>query len=62
VGKGWAALPGAIFILFQASQRDLKAPAKNQPRRNEEREEGTERNLRALRFFVVDFHYFGAPT
>ena len=28
---------------------------KNQPRRNEEREESTEKNLRALRFFVVDF-------
>jgi hypothetical protein len=28
---------------------------KNQPRRNEEREEITEKNLRALRFFVVDF-------
>jgi len=28
---------------------------KNQPRRNEGREERTEKNLRALRFFVVDF-------
>jgi hypothetical protein len=27
----------------------------NQPRRNEEKEERTEKNLRALRFFVVDF-------
>jgi hypothetical protein len=27
----------------------------NQPRKNEEREERTEKNLRALRFFVVDF-------
>jgi Ca-activated chloride channel family protein len=35
----------------------LRQPEKNenQPRRNEEREERTEKNLRALRFFVVDF-------
>jgi hypothetical protein len=31
----------------------------NQPRRNEEDEE--KKNLRSLRFFVVDFHCFWAP-
>jgi hypothetical protein len=36
----------------------IPSPAENQPRRNEEDEERATNNLRALRFFVVDFHFF----
>src|SRR5262245_1459075 len=31
--------------------------SENQPRRNEEHEEKSEKYLRVLRFFVVDFHF-----
>jgi hypothetical protein len=31
----------------------------NQQRRDKGNEEGSEKNLRALRFFVVDFHISG---
>src|SRR5215475_7201468 len=34
---------------------DAQRRMENQPGRNEEREERTEKNLRALRFFVADF-------
>src|SRR5262245_26910418 len=38
---------------FASTRRQMKN--ENQPRRNEEREERSEKYLRVLRFFVVDF-------
>jgi len=49
------------FYCFKASRRDMLNPSENQPRRNEGREEFFRFFLRALRFFVVDFHFFRAP-
>src|SRR5262249_38218958 len=43
----------------QFTKSRLRLPARrNQPRRNEEHEERSEKHLRALRFFIVDFHSF----
>jgi len=47
----------AAFSLFQGVARDMKAPAENQPRRNEEHEGLFWSFLRPLRFFVVDSHF-----